>query len=168
MFWQIVFEFLGTLRGRLEGQRLRADHATNGAVAAVDTLNFNLDFLGPLAYSNVGVSKLNGSWEVFVQNSNFAFGIITGQSVIVALLGLGGVIELYPELKIRVPLLIINDWDFNLFLLLTLSKLNLLVDFLVVLGRDSGIIPGPDSNNKLLINEFLDNSDLYMAITLGN
>jgi hypothetical protein len=48
------------------------------------------------------------------------------------LFSLGGVVKLYPKFKIWVPLLIINNWNLNLLLRFSLSKLNLLIEFFIV------------------------------------
>lgn len=164
---QIVFKFLGALRGWLHGERLSADHASNVSVASVDSLDLDLDFLCAFAYSDVSVAELNCSWEVLIQNGDLALGVITWQPIIEALLSLGGVVQLNPEFEVRVPFFIINNWDLNLLLLLTLAELNFLVYFLVILGGDSCIIAGTDTDNELLVDQFLDNGNFDVTITLG-
>lgn len=163
-----MFKFLCALWRWLHREWLRADHASNGTVTAVYALNLNLNFLCSFAHSNVRVSELNCSWEVLIQNGDFASSIISWKSVLHSLLGLGGVKKFNPEFKVGVPLFIINNWDLDNFLLFSLSELDLMVDFLVVLGGYGGIIDGSDTYNEFLVHQLLDNGNFNMAITFSD
>jgi hypothetical protein len=124
--------------------------------------------LGAFWHSEVSVSESNSSWEVLIQNGDFASSIISWKSVLHSLLGLGGVKKFNPEFKVGVPLFIINNWDLDNFLLFSLSELDLMVDFLVVLGGYGGIIDGSDTYNEFLVHQLLDNGNFNMAITFSD
>jgi len=77
---------------------------------------------------------LNNTWLIFIQNGDLALSIVTWKSIVIALLCLSWIVELNPEFEVGIPLLVIDNWDLNLFLLFSLLKLDFLVDCLVVLG----------------------------------
>lgn len=52
--------------------------------------------------------------------------------------------------------------------MLTFAKFDFLINSLVVLWRNSSVVSRSDTNNKLLIEKFLYNSDFDMAIALGD
>jgi len=90
------------------------------------------------------------------------------KSIVLAKFVLIWVIDLNPELKIWIPLFIINDWDLNFLLTLSFAKVQFNIDVLVILGCNGSIINGPDTNSQLLINDLLNHSHFNMPITLSD
>lgn len=108
----------------------------------------------------------NGSGEIFIQNSDSALGIISWKSVLT--FKLVGVIKLNYELKIWVPFFVINNWDSNLLLGVSLTEFNNFINVSVVSWGLSSVVNGSYTNSDLLAEDFLYNSNFNVAITLSD
>lgn len=79
--WKIVFKFNGIVFGSLVNKLLSPDHATDLTISSIESFDHNVDFLVGFLYDDIGVFETKAAWEIFIQNGNFANGIITFESV---------------------------------------------------------------------------------------
>lgn len=161
-----MFKFLCTLRRWLYCQRFSANHTSNISITAINSLDLNFYFSGSFRHSHVGLAELNGSREVFIQDGDFASGVVAWQAVIEALLLLNWVEKFNPELQVGIPLIIVNNWDLDLQLDISYSKLKMLIDLFVVLRRDCCVIASSNTNKHLLVQFLLHNCNFNMSIAL--
>ena len=103
-----------------------------GSIATVATGDADVNSVLPLLHHNLCVFEAKGSWEVLIEDSDFANGIIS-----LKFFASLGIIQFNEEVKIWLPLLIIDNWDRNLIFFLLLSHRHSLVYMLVVFGGGS-------------------------------
>jgi hypothetical protein len=127
-FGHIVFEFVSRVRGFDIRELFSFDDAVDGSIGAIASGNDNINMILSLLYSDLSFLETQSTWEVFIKNCDFAPNIIPREPLI----GLW-VIKLNNEVKIWLPLFVINNWDLDFEFLIILLHDNNLVDMLVVL-----------------------------------
>ena len=128
----VVLELLGRLRGLDLRELFGGEHAVDGSIRAVLSSYGNINFLSTSLNNHFSVLESEGSWEVLIKDGYLALGVIS----IEFLSGIW-VVNLYKEVKVRVPLFIVSNRDLYLVLSLFLAHHNNLVYMSVVFTRSS-------------------------------
>lgn len=106
--------------------------------------------------------KANHSWLVFIEDGHCALSVISLQ-----FLSFFRFVNLYKEILIRLPNVIINDFNLNVDLFLMSSHFYHLFEFFIVIRLRSGAIIC--SNVKIhILMHFLNDSNIYMSRRLSN
>lgn len=161
-FWNIVFKLICCVGGFDLRELFCFDDAGNSSIGTITSQNANVNMVLALGNSDLSILESKSSWEVLVKNGDLANSVITFQLILSL-----WVIKLNKEVKIWLPLFIVDNWDLDFHFLFSLSHGNHLVHFLVVFGSSSGIIDCSVAEAVLSLDLFL-NDNVNGAITLGN
>jgi len=108
---KIVFKLSGVHTVLSLCQWLSFDHTGNLTITALASGNNNVNLIPSLVSFDLTGLESNVSWEVLIKDGYFAFGVITGQSLVI-----GNVINFYEKVEVWVPFIIINNLDLDFFL----------------------------------------------------
>jgi len=138
------------------------DTTFNITISTVFPCDFNESKFVFMAYLHYFSLKANHSWLVFIEDGHRALSVISLQ-----FLTFFRFVNLYKEILIRLPNVIINDFNLNVDLFLMSSHFYHLFEFFIVIRLRSGAIIG--SNVKIhILMHFLNDSNIYMSRRLSN
>jgi hypothetical protein len=104
------------------------------------------------------------SWEIFVENSHSSLCVITLEPFFPWCINF---IKFNQEIKIWFPLLIIDNWDFNLFFSIGHRHGNSIVNVFVIVSWDSSVFYCSNTKSNALINCSLHNCDNSVSSTFS-
>jgi len=163
VFWKIVIKLGSTILGSSAafGELFCSDHAADLSTGAFTSYDLNVDSLLEFRGLDFGGGKSELSWEVLVQNSDFAARVISEMS------GLSSwVKELNRELEVGLPFLVIDDVDSgDMFVVSLLQSDDLLVVGVISWGLGSSI-NSYDTESHIGVHHLLHDRHFHEATAL--
>ena len=165
----VVLELRSTVLGdstlAVVNELLSSNHAADLSIRALASNDLDVNTVLELGGNDLGALETEGTWEVLIKDSNLASGVISWKTGVTLD---SWVIELDGKVKIWLPIRVINNFDLNVLLSLSLPHDMGLINFLVFRGMLGSSINGSNTEWDLLAVDLLLHCDLNVATALSD
>jgi len=169
--WEVIIELLSILMKHhlitlsCLNEWLGLDHARNLTISALSSYDGDLNFVLVSSGLDLSLFKTKVTREVLIQYGNNSLGIITWKS---SLLRMSWVIKLNLEIQVRLPVVVVDDWDFDTDFFLSFLNCNNFINTLVAYILLGCSLNSSDTKSGLLSEVFLDDSNSDMTCRLNH
>lgn len=159
---QVIIKFISLIRCPVILRKLLSFyHARNCTIGTILSDNLNLYKFLPLGNSNLSFLKANSTREIFIENSDFTLGIVSIESFRVDIIW---IIQLYEEIKIRLPFFVIYNRNFKHVLRIFLVESYSVIAMCEIFRSFGSVFDGPITECYFLVCCLFDNCDFYYSI----
>ena len=170
MLRKIIFKFhshisRGLCNILIHYQWLCSNHTADSSICTFYSLNYYINLILIFHCHYLVITKSDSSREIFVQNSNFAFGIVTEKSFLLLVLW---VINLDAKVKVWLPITIVENLNVkNLLIFLFPHGYDFIKMFILCTFFGSSFTSF-DTESAFLVCIFLNDSNFNLTCTLCN